>query len=204
MNKKVLRKIGAFVENDHFVYSTGNHGSVYINKNKLNPHPIITEKIHNLLAKKIVSYNLNIDVVIGPSTGGIVLSQEIAKHLTRKNKKEILALFADKSGKGGFVIKRDYDTLIKGKSILLVEDGILTSKSVKKVIRVVNRAKGNIVGLGVLFNKGGVTAKDLNIPILISLFNVNYKDTTWPADKCPLCKAYIPINLYLGQGKNYI
>ena len=35
---QILKKIGAVITGDHFVYTSGKHGSVYINKDALYPH----------------------------------------------------------------------------------------------------------------------------------------------------------------------
>ena len=200
---KMLADIDALVLNGHFVYSTGKHGSVYIDKNKIFPHTFQTETLCTELAIRFV--NDQIDAVIGPASGGIVLSQGVARILSQRNNKDVLALHADKVGLNKeFAIKRNYDLLIKGKKILIVEDSLLTGSSVKKVIDEVYRLKGNIAGMGVLFNKANLSSQNFNVPRLESLFNINLKEVTWEEESCPLCVQEIPINTKLGQGKNFL
>ena len=147
-----------------------------------------------------------IDVVIGPVIGGVVLSQWVTHHLNNKRKSgEILSLYAEKEGEGKektFVIKRGYETQIPGKKVLVVEDLLTTGDSAAKVIECVRTLGGKVVGLSVLCNRGGVQSKDVgNVPIH-ALVNVNMQ--TWTEEECPLCKSKKPINIKLGKGKAFL
>ena len=148
----VLRRVGAIVTDSHIVYTSGKHGSVYINKDSLYLHTAETSRLCRAIAQRFVEENVH--VVMAPAIGGIVLSQWVAHHLSVMNGYEVLAVYAEKH-EGNFVIKRGYDKLIEGKNVLVVEDTLTTGGSVKKVIKVTRCAGGNVVGLGVLCNRGG-------------------------------------------------
>jgi orotate phosphoribosyltransferase len=81
----------------------------------------------------------NIEAVVGPATGGIILSQWVAYHLSELSGKEVFGTYADKDG-DGFVIKRGYDEVIKGKNTLVVEDLTTTGGSIKKVVEAARAA----------------------------------------------------------------
>jgi orotate phosphoribosyltransferase len=88
---EILKEIGAIVTNSHFVYTSGRHGSVYIRKDMLYPHTQQTSDVCLLFAEQ--AKNEDIDVVVGPSIGGIILSQWTAYHLSKLKRKEILGVY---------------------------------------------------------------------------------------------------------------
>src|SRR5215472_574108 len=80
--------VGAIVRDAHFVYTSGRHGSVYINKDALYVHP---EVISVLCQQMAEAYDPNsIDVVVAPVLGGIVLSQWVAHALNQRRRGEPL------------------------------------------------------------------------------------------------------------------
>jgi orotate phosphoribosyltransferase len=196
--------VGAIVTESHFVYSSGRHSSVYVNKDALYVHPSI---ISLLCQKMAESYNAEqIDVVAGPILGGIVLSQWVAHHLnTRRSSGETLAVYAEKEGDGpdkSFLFRRGYDSYIPEKNILVVEDVLTTGDSARQVIELVRKHGGNVVGLSALCNRGGVQPKDVgNVPIhtLITVTLESFAEA-----ECPFCQQQIPINTELGKGKAFL
>jgi orotate phosphoribosyltransferase len=193
-NFEVLKNIGVFVENDHFVYTSGKHGSVYVNKDILYSHPLALSVLSYRMAKPFL--NTKIDMVIGPAIGGAVLTNWVGYHLI-KNNPDLRTGFAEKNALDHFIIKRGYEKLIPNKNILIVEDILNTGKTIKKVISLVRELNGNIIGATALFNRGDVKLPD--IPIFFSL--VDHKFDAWDKNDCPLCKKNIPINTSLGKGK---
>lgn len=92
---QIFSSVGAIVTNSHFVYTSGRHSSIYINKDALYAHTKIISSLCQLMAHP---YNADqIDVVVGPVLGGIVLSQWVAHHLNNnRTTGETLAIFAEK------------------------------------------------------------------------------------------------------------
>jgi len=197
---KIFEETQAIVTNIHVVYTSGYHGSSYINKDAIYPHTEKISKLCEFIAESFKDYK--IDGVIGPVIGGIVLAQWTAHHLSKIQGKEIVALCADKVQQGSeteFVIKRGQEKFIRNKKILVVEDNITTGGSVRKVIKAVQELEGEIVGVGALCNRGGITAEQLgNIPIAKSLLEIPMD--AFNKEQCPLCKQGIPINTQLGKG----
>jgi len=199
---ELLSDVGAVILQSHVVYTSGKHGSAYINKDALYPHTTKTSRICCAIAKQFADDN--VEVVIAPAIGGVILSQWIAHHLSALNGKEVLGVYAEKiEGTKEFVIKRGYDKLISGKRTLVVEDVLTTGLSVKKVIQVTRVFNGNVIGLGVLCNRGAVDVKDVaNVPKLFSLVNIALD--VWDEVDCPLCKRNIPINTNVGKGREFL
>src|SRR6266700_647335 len=182
--------VGAIVRDSHFVYSSGRHSSVYINKDALYLHTKVISTLCQLMAQP---YNSDeVDVVVGPVLGGIVLSQWVA-------------LYAEKEGDGPdkkFLFRRGYDRYIPGKNVLVVEDVLTTGGSARQVIELVRMHGGSVVGLSALCNRGDVQPGDIdNVPIS-TLIAVTLK--TFTEAECPFCQQKIPINTELGKGKAFL
>src|SRR3990167_9525772 len=151
---QVLGKVGAVIADSHIVYTSGKHGTAYVNKDAIYPHTAETSSLCRAIAERFADDN--VQVVIGPAIGGVILSQWTAHHLTEMNGHEVLGVYAEKSeGGDNFVIKRGYDKLIAGKNVLVVEDVLTTGGSVRKVIEAVRALGGNVIGLGALCDRGG-------------------------------------------------
>jgi orotate phosphoribosyltransferase len=147
-----------------------------------------------------------IDVVVGPVLGGIVLSQWVAYHLNaRRSSGETLAVYAEKEGDGPdktFLFRRGYDRYIPGKNILVVEDVLTTGGSARQVIDLVRRHGGNILGLSVLCNRGGVQPRDVGDVPVHALITLPLE--TFAESECPFCRQQVPINTELGKGKAFL
>jgi len=198
---QVLKSIGAIVTDSHFVYTSGKHGSVYIRKDMLYPNTTKTSQVCILFAQKFK--NKDIDVVVGPSIGGIILSQWTAYHLSKLKNKKIISVFTEKDENSNQVFKRDYDKLVKNKKILIVEDLTTTGGSVKKVIESVKKAGGKIMAVCIMVNRDPEKVNSKTIGHPLSHLGV-FKAQSFDKDKCPLCKNKIPINTSVGHGKKFL
>lgn len=195
-----LAKIHAVITDSHLVYTSGKHGSTYFNKDAIYPHTELTSQLCEEIAKHFA--NKGVEVVIAPAVGGIILSQWVAYHLTKITGREVLGVYAEKDG-DGFVIKRGYDKLSSGKKVLIVEDILTTGGSVKKVIDTARSIGANIIGLGVLCNRGGIKPEDVsNPPELFALVDVRFD--AWDEGDCPLCAKAVPVNTDVGHGRKYV
>lgn len=199
---QILGKVGAVISDSHFVYTSGKHGTAYVNKDALYPHTAETSRLCRAIAERFADDN--VEVVIAPAIGGVILSQWVAHHLAEINGHEVLGVYAEKSESGdGFVIERDYDKLIPGKNVLVVEDVLTTGGSAKRVVEATRAIGGNVIGLGVLCNRGGITPQDVaDVPKLTALVNV--KLDSWSERACPLCKRNVPINADVGKGREFL
>lgn len=194
----VFENCGAIIRNSHLVYTSGRHGSAYVNKDALYPR---TEVIADLCSRMAEAFaDDKIDVVLGPALGGIILAQWTAHALQEQTGKPVLALFAEKApdSPDGFILKRGYENLISGKRTILVEDILTTGGSVKKVVGLAERMGANVIGVAALCNRGGIQAADLGTKKLVSLAEVSLE--SWEAGTCPLCAKGVPINKSLGKG----
>lgn len=188
------------VQRGHFVYTSGLHGGVYLNKDALYPHTTETSILCEALAKSFKKDS--VEVVVAPTIGGVILSQWVAYHLQLICKTKVLAVFAEKTKDGNsFELKRGYDELVAHKRVLVLEDIINTGGSVKKVVDLVRKTQAQVVGVGAIWNRGGISKIELSkVPKLVSL--VNLKLEAWEKTECHLCKAGRSISTNLGKGTN--
>lgn len=198
---KILKNIGAIVTDDHFVYTSGKHGSVYINKDMLYPHTQKTSDVCKLIAERFKTKDIN--VVVGPSIGGIILSQWTAYHLTKLNKKEILSVFTEKDDKSNQIFKRGYDKLVRDKRVLIVEDLTTTGGSVAKVVKSVKKAGGKVIAVCVMVNRDPEKVTSISIGAPLTYLGI-FRAEAFDAENCPLCKKNVSINIAVGHGKKYL
>jgi orotate phosphoribosyltransferase len=197
---KLLQSNGALIVDSHIVYTSGKHGSAYVNKDAIYPH---TESV-SLLCEAIADHfrDSAIEVVAAPAIGGVILSQWVAHHLQARHSGAI-AVYAEKSADGTFAFRRGYDRLLAGRRVLVVEDILTTGGSLRDVIRAASAAGGTIVGAAALCNRGGVMADAVGDPAdLFTLVEIPLE--TWDEAACPLCAKGVPINTDVGKGREFL
>lgn len=197
-----LEAVGVIKRSGHFAYTSGRHGSMYVNKDAIYPHAEMTSDLCLQIAKHFAEQE--IDVVIAPAVGGVILSQWVAYHLSRLKGRQILGLYAEKGATPageGFVLRRGYADLCRGKRALVVEDILNTGGSVKKLVTAVKELDAQVVGVAALCNRGGVTSDQVGgVPEVFSLLHLDLE--SWSPEECPLCKDRIPIHSSIGKGSN--
>ncbi len=200
----IFKQHHAILEDDHFVYASGDHGSGWINKDAIFPHTDAICQLAKWLSDAILNTDIHFDLICGPVTGGVVLSQWLGHHLKKP------AIYADKhsvinaSGirQTTFILKRGYDKLVQDKQVLLVDDIINTGHSVLKVKEAITQAGGRVDTIATLINRANVYANDFNTRHFIYL--LDYKIPAWPAKSCPLCQQNKPINIEHAYGAAYL
>jgi orotate phosphoribosyltransferase len=122
-----------------------------------------------------------VQVVAGPTTGGIILAFEVAKQLG------VRGIFAEKEGEER-VFRRGF-SINPGERILIVDDVLTTGKSVQEVIAAVTKQSGKIIGIGVLVDRSEKEI-DFGVPLFSCL---RAPTITYNPSDCPLCAAKIPL-----------
>lgn len=197
---ELLQKVGAF-RTGHFVLTSGRHGDSYVNKDALYPYTHDTSSLCKAMAQRFLDNE--IEVVVGPTMGAAILAQLVAHHLSELTGREVYGIYADKDGQGGFILRRGYDQIVKGKNVLVVEDLTTTGGSIRKVVEVARAAGGNVAGAIAIVNRGSVTKKAVGDPsVFISLVNLDLE--SWDESECELCEKGIPVNTDIGHGKEFV
>lgn len=192
-----LEAAGSVLVDKHFVYTSGKHGSAYINCDPLFPDTALVAAIADEMVK---SFAGEVDTIAAPATGGIVLSILCANALNQRGDR-VAGIWADKSG-DDFVFERlGFVDQIKGKRVLVVEDLLNTGGSVRKVCDLVKELGGDLVGASVIANRGNVDATGLGVERLTALVDVEM--SVFEADSCELCEAKKPIVANVGHGAGF-
>ena len=163
----------------HFLLTSGLHSAQYFQCAKVLQYPNYTE----VLCEEIVNHftHADIDVVIAPALGGIVVGQEVGRQLGRRT------IFAERED-GKMTIRRGFQ-LMPGEKVLVVEDVITTGGSVQEVMDVVKSHDCEVVGVGVIVDRSGGRAKfDVDVFSIVQMDVVTYNPYT-----CPLYIEGIPL-----------
>jgi orotate phosphoribosyltransferase len=176
---KKFEEAGA-IQKGHFKLTSGVHSDTYIQCAQIMQHP---EFMHNLcseLGKKFRGDD--IDVIIGPAIGGIIMAHVMARVLGPW----VRAIFTEREN-GKMTLRRSFE-IKEGEKVLVVEDVTTTGSSVREVIDIVKSRQGKVVGVGVLIDRSGGEV-DFGIKTE-KLLTVDIK--TYLPEECPLCKKGIP------------
>jgi orotate phosphoribosyltransferase len=170
-----ILKITDVLQTGHFSLTSGKHSQQYMQCAKVLQYPDHASKLCNEFVEFINKNKLEVDIVVGPATGGIILAFETARILGTKT------MFAEREN-GRMVFRRGFQ-IEPGQRVFVVEDVITTGGSVKEVIDIVNEQGGIVVGAGVLVNRA-IKPVDYGVP-LKSLLNIIIE--TYDPEHCPLC-----------------
>ncbi len=162
----------------HFLLSSGLHSDIYLQSALVLQHPTHAEALCRDLAKPFKGDG--VQVVLAPAIGGILVAHEVGRALGARS------LFGERED-GVMRLRRGF-VLEHGERCLVVEDVITTGGSTREVIKVVEDAKGTLVGVGALIDRSGGTA---TFPVKKAALATLTVPTYKPED-CPLCKAGTP------------
>ena len=175
---QIFKDAGAILEG-HFLLTSGLHSPVYWEKFRILQYPRYTEKLCHLIAEHFKGEK--VEVVAGPTTGGIILAHEVARQLG------VRSIFAEKEGTAR-VFRRGF-TISPGERVLVVDDILTTGSSVLEVVDAVREVGGAVVGIGVMVDCSEKTRK-FGVPFFSCL---RAATVTYVPDKCPLCAEGIPL-----------
>jgi orotate phosphoribosyltransferase len=127
----------------HFILSSGLHSDTYFQCAKVLQYPKYLSMFGEILSNHFS--HLDIDKVISPAIGGIVLGTEVGRQLNKKT------IFSERSD-GKMNLRRGFN-INENDKILIIEDVLSTGGSIKEVIDLIAQFKGNVVGVGVIVDR---------------------------------------------------
>lgn len=175
-HRDLLEESKALLEG-HFLLSSGKHSNGYVQCAKLLMYP----NKANIMIKTIVDQvkDLEIDLVVGPAMGGIIVAYELARQLG------VPAIFTERE-QDVMTLRRGFE-IPEGAKVLISEDVVTTGKSSGEAIEVVKEHGGEIVGIAALIDR---RTRELDYP----LFAATKVDiATYDPEDCPLCNEGIPL-----------
>lgn len=179
-----LTKHGAYLRG-HFLLTTGRHSDQFLLMARLTEKPEALAGWAQELARRLKVYGAR--TVVGPAVGGIIPAYAVAAEWEGSR-----MLFAEKSENGGMRFKRGF-TLAVDEPVVVVEDVVTTGSSVDKVVEAVREARGRVVAIGALVDRGHDKPHwdAFGFEALLRLTPGSIP--TWEPQACPLCQAEIPL-----------
>ena len=156
----ILKKTNALQEG-HFVLSSGLHSTKYIQCAKLLSYPHLAKNLCLSLAKKIIRNYKNIDLILAPAIGGIIIGYEIGKILKKET------IFCERVN-GNFKLRRGF-FIKKNTKVLIVEDVITTGKSSLECVKLITKAKAKLVGFASIINRSNNNSLKIKSKIVSQL-----------------------------------
>ncbi len=141
---KILKETDALKEG-HFILSSGLHSERYVQCASLLSKPEKAKLICESLAEKVRNTFKEIDLILSPAIGGIVVGYEIGRILN------IETIFAERAN-NLFLLRRGFN-IKKGKKILIVEDVITTGKSCIECSELAKKFGGEILGYACIIDR---------------------------------------------------
>ena len=179
---KILKKTDALLDG-HFVLSSGLHSSKYIQCAKLLSYPHLAKNICLSLSKKIKKNYKNIDLILSPAIGGIIIGYEIGKLLKKET------IFCERV-KGIFKLRRGFNIKKKNK-VLIIEDVITTGKSSLECLKLIKNAGAKLIGFACIIDRSN--KKNLKIKQKI-VSHMKIEVPTFNKNKLPSKLKSIPIS----------
>ena len=167
----------------HFLLASGRHSDRYLEKFDLLRNPGATSTVLEPLTDQLRDWD--IDVIVGPTTGGILLAFELAHQLG------LPAAYAERSGEGGSRREIKRSTVFPpGSHVFVIDDILTTGGSVAETLNALEPHPVEVVGIAVLADRSGGSVRFGDLP-LIPLLSLNI--VSWTAEDCPLCAAGVPL-----------
>ncbi len=185
---EILKSVDAWMTG-HFLFTSGLHGSDYLQCQKVLQYPRLGLALANQIVDRLVDQNLVPDTVIGPALGAIHWEVMIATALDQRlaNRQPTRAIFAervtDEAGdQNSFAIRRGLE-LSTGEKVLVVEDVTTTGGSARKVVELVRRLGALPIAVAAIIDRS-VLPIDFGVPFikLLTLDLPAYKESD-----CPMC-----------------
>jgi orotate phosphoribosyltransferase len=183
--EELFESAGA-LRHGHFRLKSGRHSDRYLEKFTVLQYPSLASELCARLAEALADEKPN--VVVGPTTGGVLLAFETARHLEGRLGHTVRGLFAEPTSEGGRELRRGF-RLDRGARVVLVDDILTTGESIRETVSAVQAANGEPLAAAVLVDRSDGAA-DVGVP-LRALARIEI--ASWPADECPPCAAGIPL-----------
>jgi orotate phosphoribosyltransferase len=165
----------------HFILSSGLRSPRYLQCARVLMDPVRAERLARALAAKLPSdIRAQIDAVISPAMGGVIIGHEMGRALGKP------AMFVERP-QGVFELRRGF-RIDPGERVLLVEDVVTTGLSSREAIAAIEAAGGEVIAAASLVDRSAGTA-DLGVPFT-PLIRIDVP--TYAADAVPPELAAIP------------
>jgi orotate phosphoribosyltransferase len=167
----------------HFLLSSGKHSSQYFQCARLLQYPAQAAKVIAGVAERInaetAAGKLQVDSIIGPAMGGIVVAYELGRQLEKP------AFFTERDDEGKMTLRRGFE-IKPGEKIIIAEDVVTTGKSTLETAEQIAKMGGIVVAAICIVDRRPADAAE---PFPWPLFAAaRLPAVLWDAADCPLCR----------------
>lgn len=137
----------------HFILTSGLRSPVYLQCARVLMDPARAERLARALAARMGG--LQVDLVVSPAMGGILVGHELARALS------VPSVFTERV-EGSFTLRRGF-SIPAGANVVVAEDVVTTGMSTRECMAVVRALGGLVVAAACLVDRSGGRA-DLGVP----------------------------------------
>ena len=178
----------------HFLLKSGRHSRRYLEKFLVLQYPSLGVEIGRRLANALAAYEPTL--VVGPTTGGVLLAFETARQLSDLLGREVRGVFAepvsvaDGQSPGGprRALRRGWK-VAADERVVLVDDILTTGASLLETAGAVRTAGAQPLAAAVIVDRS-------TEPVAAG-FPIHPLDRieieSWTPEACPMCRAGLPI-----------
>jgi len=196
--EELFRRSGALREG-HFQLKSGRHGDAYVEKFAVLSDPAATSELCGFWASAFADEDgeARVDLVAGPTTGGVILAFETGRQL------RVRAIFAEEIRDADGSTRREFRRGFRiepGERVLIVDDILTTGGSLLAMLPAVEAMGGEIVECDVLVDRSGGATSTLTSPSsgrsypLRSLWRLDLPTYEPGPATCPRCAEGTPLH----------
>jgi orotate phosphoribosyltransferase len=193
----LFRRSGALREG-HFLLKSGRHGDAYVEKFAVLSDPAATSELCGFWAarQRDKDGTARVDLVAGPTTGGVILAFETARQLG------VRSIFAEEVRAADGTTHREFRRGFRiepGERVLLVDDILTTGGSLLAMLPAVEAMGGEVVECAVLVDRSGgrptlTSPTTGRVYSLRALWQLDLPTYEAGPETCPLCAEGVPLH----------
>jgi len=165
--------------NGHFILSSGRHSARYLQSALVLMNIDHATQLAQALIEKVDDAD-QIDMVVSPAIGGLVIGQEVARQMKKP------FIFTERK-EGEMQMRRGF-SIPGGSRLLVVEDVITTGGSVRECMAVVRQCGGQPVQVLAVVDRAPDESGRFDVPFATA---ISLRVETYAADDCPICKEAV-------------
>ena len=170
----------------HFLLKSGRHSDRYLEKFAVLQYPILGVEIARRLAAALADRDPTL--VVGPTTGGVLLAFETARQLEAELGHQVRGVFAEPMERGMRALRRGW-SVSDADRVVLVDDILTTGASLAETARAVRAVGAEPLAAAVIVDRS-TGPINVGCPILpLGRIEIG----SWTSDECPVCLRGEPL-----------
>jgi orotate phosphoribosyltransferase len=183
--EELFTRAGA-LRDGHFVLKSGRHAGRYLEKFWVLQHPAYAVEVGRRLAQELAAYAPSL--VVGPTTGGVLLAFETARQLEPLVGEPVRGIFAEPVPGGGRALRRGWE-VADDERVVVVDDVLTTGASLLETVEAVRAAGVEPHAAAVIVDR---SAGDVDVGTPLHAL-ARIEIPSWEPAACALCREGVPL-----------